>query len=187
MGGDNHVGNSSIAIASSGTAAVDPLRDALGALDRRDYATAQRLFEALGERGAAPSQVKGSASAALAALAPPEPAASAGGSMMVSDSRAQQKPAPSPVEVIPFVDAAYRRPLPQAEKAKSRHLRPILLGVGLVIIATCGAYVVYGLPPNRSFAATKSQEHEYGARLDKLGERTTEIPPPDLPICDEAR
>jgi hypothetical protein len=34
-------------------AAVDPLRDALAALDRRDYATAQRLFESLGRKEAA--------------------------------------------------------------------------------------------------------------------------------------
>jgi hypothetical protein len=33
--------------------AADPLRDALAALDRRDYATAQRLFETCGQKDAA--------------------------------------------------------------------------------------------------------------------------------------
>ena len=145
----------SVAIASSDGAAVDPLRealaalddrdyataqrlfaaigrkdvaeaikDALAALDRKDYATAQGLFEALGQKGAAAAQVKGSAPASPA---PPKPAASAGGPM-ASDSRnkAQQKPVTSPLEVIPLADAAYRRPLPQAEKAKSRRLKPLL-------------------------------------------------------------
>ena len=53
IGGDNQVGNSSVAIASSAATAVDPLTDALAALDRRDYATAQRLFEACGRKDAA--------------------------------------------------------------------------------------------------------------------------------------
>ncbi len=44
-GGESQFGKSSIAIVSSGAAAVGPLEDALAALDRRDYATAQRLFE----------------------------------------------------------------------------------------------------------------------------------------------
>ena len=39
--------------APSEAAAVDPLGEALAALDRRDYATAQRLFEALGRKDAA--------------------------------------------------------------------------------------------------------------------------------------
>src|SRR5208337_1638876 len=91
IGGDNQVGNSSVAIASSAATAVDPLTDALAALDRKDYATAQRLFEALGRKDAAAAQVKGSA---RATLAPPEPTASGPGSMVVSDSRAQQKLVP---------------------------------------------------------------------------------------------
>jgi len=183
IGGDNQVGNSSVAIASSAARAVDPLTDALAALDRKDYATAQRLFEAcgrkdaaaaiedawaaldrkdyataqrlfeaLGRKDAAAAQVKGSA---RATLAPPEPTASGPGSMVMSDSRAQQKLVPSPVEVIPFVDAAYRRTLPQAERAKARGLRLLLVGTGLVFFATCAASAFYGLPLNWTFA-TKS-------------------------------
>jgi len=185
IGGDNQVGNSSVAIASSAATAVDPLTDALAALDRKDYATAQRLFEAcgrkdaaaaiedawaaldrkdyataqrlfeaLGRKDAAAAQVKGSA---RATLAPPEPTASGPGSMVVSDSRAQQKLVPSPVEVIPFVDAAYRRTLPQAERAKARGLKLLLVGTGLVFFATCAASAFYGLPLNWTFATTKSR------------------------------
>jgi hypothetical protein len=43
-GRDHEVGDSSVAVASFEGAAVDPLREALAALDDRDYATAQRLF-----------------------------------------------------------------------------------------------------------------------------------------------
>jgi hypothetical protein len=41
IGGDGQASNSSVSAAT----AVDPFLDALAALDRRDYATAQRLFE----------------------------------------------------------------------------------------------------------------------------------------------
>ncbi len=147
-GKDNQVGNSPVAIASSDAATVNPLGEALAALDRRDYATAQGLFEALGQKGAAAAQVKGSAPATPA---PPKPA--------TSDSRnkAQQKPVTSPLEVIPLADAAYRRPLPQAGKAKSRRLKPLLLGTGLVLIAIFGVSAIYGSPLNWTFPTTKSQ------------------------------
>ena len=141
---------------------------------------------------------------------------------MASDSRdnAQQKPVTSPFEVIPLADAAYRPPPPQAEKSKSRRLRPLFLGTGLMLFAIFGVSAIYGSPLNWTFPTTKSQaiaglssganvlkadlaaitgqgareegrpamrdpsaaltqltvrldqiEHEYGARLDKLGER----------------
>ena len=248
-GRDHEVGDSSVAVASFDGAAVDPLRealaaledrdyataqrlfaaigrkdvaeaikDALAALDRKDYATAQGLFEAFGQKGAAAAQVKGSAPASPA---PPKPTASAGGPMASdSQNKARQNPVTAPFEVIPFADAAYRPPLPQAEKAKSRRLRPLLLGTGLVLFAIFGVSAIYGSPLNWTFPTTKSQaiaglssaadvlkadleaitgqsareeersatpdlsaaltpltvrldqiEHEYGARLDKLGER----------------
>ena len=183
-GRDHEVGDSSVAVASFEGAAVDPLRealaalddrdyatarrlfaaigrkdvaeaikDALAALDRKDYATAQRLFEALGQKSAAAAQVQGSAPASPA---PPKPAASAGGPM-ASDSRteARQKPVTSPLEVIPLADAAYRRP--QAEKAKPRRLKPILLGTGLVLFAIFGVSAIYGSSLNWTFPTTKSQ------------------------------
>ena len=49
IGGDGQATNSS----DSAATAVDPFLDALAALDRRDYATAQRLFEMCGRKDAA--------------------------------------------------------------------------------------------------------------------------------------
>ena len=155
-------------------------------LDDRDYATAQRLlrrldgrtllklsrtywrpsiarimrrlrdfFEALGcRKGAAAPQVNGSAPASPA---PPQPATSAGGpTASDSQNKTQQKYVMSPFEVIPLADAAYRRPPPQAEKAKSRRLRPLLLGT-LMLFAIFGASEIYGSPLNWTFPTTKSQ------------------------------
>ena len=135
--------------------AADAIRDALAALDRKDYATAQGLFEALGQKSAAVTQLKRSAPASAA---PPQPAAWAGRPMS-SDSRnkAQQEPIISPPEVIPIADAAYRRPLPQAKKIKSRRLKPLLLLTGLALIAVFGASAIYGSPLNWTFPTTKSQ------------------------------
>ena len=127
----------------------------MAALDRKDYATAQGLFEALGQKGAAAAQVKGSAPASPA---PPKPAAWAGGSM-ASDSRneAGRKPVTSPLEVIPLADAAYRPPPSQTEKARSRRLKPLLLGTGLVLFAIFGVSAIYTSPLNWTFPTTKSQ------------------------------
>ena len=134
---------------------AEAIKDALAALDRKDYATAQGLFEALGQKGAAAAQVKGSTPASPAA---PKPAASAG-VPMTPDSRNEsgRKPVTSPLEVVPLADAAYRRPLPQAEKIKSRRLKPLLLGTGLVLFAIFGVSAIYGSPLNWTFPTTKSQ------------------------------
>jgi hypothetical protein len=51
-GRDHEVGDSSVAVEFDG-AAVDPLREASAALDDRDYATAQRLFAAIGRKDVA--------------------------------------------------------------------------------------------------------------------------------------
>ena len=134
---------------------AEAIKDALAALDRRDYAKAQGLFEALGQKAAADVQVKGSAPASPS---PPKPAAPAGGPMgSVSLNEARQKPVTSPPEVIPVPDAAYRRPPPQAEKAKSRRLRPLLRGTGLVLLTIFGVSAIYGSPLNWTFPTTKSQ------------------------------
>ena len=134
---------------------AEAIKDALAALDRRDYAKAQGLFEALGQKAAAAPHVKGSAPASPP---PPKPAALAGGSMgSVSLNEARQKPITSPPEVIPVPDAAYRRPLPQAEKAKSRRLRPLLRGTGLMLLTIFGVSAIYGSPLNWTFPTTKSQ------------------------------
>jgi hypothetical protein len=185
-GRDQEVGDSSVAVASFEGAVVDPLREALAAFDDRDYATAQRLFAAIGREDVAEAikealaaldrkdyataQVlfealgqKGAAAAqvkgsAPASPAPPKPAASAGGPMASdSQNKARQKPVTSPFEVIPFADAAYRPPLPKTEKAKSRLLELLLLGTGLVLFATCGLSAIYGSPLNWTFPTAKSQ------------------------------
>jgi hypothetical protein len=134
---------------------AEAIKDALAALDRRDYAKAQGLFEALGQKAAAAAHVKGSAPASPP---PPKPAALAGGSMgSVSLNEARQKPITSPPEVIPVPNAAYRRPLPQAEKAKSRRLRPLLRGTGLMLLTIFSVSAIYGSPLNWTFPTTKSQ------------------------------
>ena len=133
----------------------EAIKDALAALDRKDYATAQGLFEALGQKGAAAAQVKGSAPAGPA---PAKPTASAGVPMSSdSQNKARQNPVTSPFEVIPLADAAYRRPRPQAEKAKPGRLKPLLPGTGLVLFAILGVSAIYGSPPNWTFPTTKSQ------------------------------
>ena len=129
---------------------AEAIKDALAALDRKDYATAQGLFEAFGQKGAAAAQVKGSVQASPAS---PKPAAWAGGSM-ASDSRNEVRQKP---EVIPLAYAAYRRPPPQAEKAKSRRLKPLFLGTGLVLFAIFSVSAIYGSPLNWTFPTTKSQ------------------------------
>ena len=52
-GGDHEVGDSPVAVAPFEGAAVDPLREASAALDDKDYATAQRLFAAIGRKDVA--------------------------------------------------------------------------------------------------------------------------------------
>jgi hypothetical protein len=264
IGRNHETGDSSVAVASFDGAAVDPLREALAALEDRDYATAQRLFEAVGrkdvaeaikdalaaldrkdfakakglfealsQKGAAAAQVKEAAAqvkeaaaaqvneSAPASPAPPKPATLAGGPM-ASDSwdKALRKPLTSAPEVVPLADPVYRRPPRQAEKAKSRRLKPLFLGAGLIAFALFGVSAIYGSPLNWTMPVTKSQaiaglssgahilkadleavmggsareeeppatpdpsaaltqlterldkiEHDYGARLDKLGER----------------
>ena len=135
----------SVAVAPFGRAAVDPLREASAALDDRDYATAQRLFAAVGRKDVAEAikdllaaldgkdyakaqglfealGQKGAAAPQVKGSAPASPAApqsatSAGGPT-ASDSldKARQNPVTSPFEVIPLADVAYRPPPPQAER-----------------------------------------------------------------------
>jgi len=133
---------------------ADAIRDALAALDARDYAKAHGLFEALGQKGAAAAPAKGPAPVNPS---PPKPAMSAGGPV-ASDSRdkPRQRSATSPLDVVPPVDAAYRRPLPQAERPKSRRFKPLLAGTGLAIVAILGVSAIYGSPLSWTFPTTRS-------------------------------
>jgi hypothetical protein len=183
--GDGQATNPSVALALSVATAADPLRDALAALDRRDYATAQRLFETCGRQDAA-AAIEG----AWAALdrrdyataqrlfeslsqanvsgrkaresgpvisAAPEVAASGAGSEVASNSGARRSLAPPSINGVPFVDSASRRPLRQPENRNPRRQRSLLLRSGLLIFATCGAYAIYDSSESWSFAAAKSQ------------------------------
>jgi len=134
---------------------AEVIKDALAALDRKDYAKAHGLFEALRQNGAADAQAKGSAPASAA---PPKPATPARGPV-ASDSpnEAAQKPVSSPFGIIPSADAAYRRPLAQTEKAKSRRLKPLLAGTGLALLAIFGVSAISGSPLNWTFPTTKSE------------------------------
>ena len=70
-----------------------------------------------------------------------------------------RNPIISPPKVIPIADAAYRRPLPQEKRVKSR-LKPLLLATGLALVAIFGASAIYGSPLNWTFPTTKSQAIE---------------------------
>jgi tetrahydromethanopterin S-methyltransferase subunit G len=239
IGGDRQACNSSVSVALSAGIATDPLRDALAALDRRDYATAQRLFETCGRKDAV-AAIEGAwaalgrrdyataqqlfeslnrtsvAGSKVKESGPAGPAAS----KVATDSGARLNPTSSPIEIIPFVDPASCQSLRHAGKRTPWRKRSLLLGSGLLIVATCAAYAIYASPPNWSFAAVESQavarlgsainafkapleaitrptereeersairavsaaltqltirldqiEHDYGARLDKFGER----------------
>jgi hypothetical protein len=223
------VGASSVGVASSGAEAVTPLGRALAALERRDYATARQLFEALGRTDVV--EAIGNALAALDrrdyemaeslfdALALPKPTPSAGVPIpSASGETAGYKPATSPFVVAPVVQGADRRAPPQVQKAKGRGLKRVLLRTCLVLFGIFCASAIY-VPP-WTFAAMKSQavaglasavdlvktplaaitgqsereedratmrdlgaaltqvtirldqiEHDYGARMDQLGER----------------
>jgi tetrahydromethanopterin S-methyltransferase subunit G len=158
----------------------------LAALDDRDYATAQRLFSAIGRKDAAEAikdalaaldrkdyataqglfealGQKGAADAQVKGSAPAtlgrsKPAAWARGPLASgTGDKAVQKPGISPLEAIPLTDAAYRQSLPHAKRAKARALKPLLLGSGLVLFAILGDSAIYGSPLNWTFADTKSQ------------------------------
>ena len=161
IGGDNQVGNSSVAIASSAETAVDPLGDALAALDRRDYATAQPLFEACGRKDVAAAtedawaaldrQEYATAQRLFEALGPKDRGCLGAsrardigkgfnGGVRLPGSTEAHAIAARPYSVFGY---SLCRPLRYSKKAKSRGLRPILLGSGFVFFAICGASVLF--------------------------------------------
>ena len=184
-GGDHEAGDLSAAVASFNGAAVDPHREALAALDDRDYATAQRLFTAIGRKDVADAikdalaaldrkdyakahgllealHQKGAAAAQANGSgpdspAPPKPATSAGGPMASDPRNRAQKPVASLFEVSPIAEAAYRRPFAQPERAKSRRLKPLLAGTGLALLAIFGVSAIYGSPLRWTFPTTASE------------------------------
>jgi soluble lytic murein transglycosylase len=173
--------NLSATIASLGQAAIDPLMEARSALGRRDYATAQRLFEACDRKDVVTAieeallaldhrdyatalrlfEALGQKSFAssevqnsgLATLAPSEAVALG---ISGSDSDAQLKPAASPARVIPFLDVRSRLDLPRAKKEKGHGYRQSLMGVGLALSMAFGAIAMLGPPPNWRFAVEQA-------------------------------
>jgi len=181
IGGDK-VGDSA-ATAPSDLAAVNPLGEALAALDNKDYATAKRLFTAIGRTDAA--EAIDNALAALdrkdyakaqglfEALAPPKPPSSIGppasagsassggppvseGGSATPEPRAETQP-PSTLNVVPSADVRDRRPARQQEKAKKLSARRLLRGTALALVAALVALAIYVPRPNWTFAAAKSQ------------------------------
>ncbi len=182
----SQAGGSPLAIAPFAGAAADPLGEALAALEDRDYATAQRLFAAIGRNDAADAirdalaaldrkdyataqglfEALGQKSAAVAQVKrsapatapPPQPAPPAGRPMSSGSwNGAQQEPIVSPPAVIPLADPAYRRPPPREKKAQSGRLKPLLFATGLALVAVFGASAIYGSPLSWTFPTTKSQ------------------------------
>jgi hypothetical protein len=207
--------------------------NALAALERRDYATAKRLFETLGRKDAAESiesalaaldrKDYATAQGLFEALAPPKPALTA------SDARTEEQSVPvvTALAAIPPVDPAYRRPAPP--KAKRRGSRSGLISTVVLLAAAFGASAIYASRSDWTFVPTKGEaiaglastvdlikarfraitgqnareedrsalrdlgaaltqvtirldqiEHDYGARLDKLGERIDQDSSPRL-------
>jgi hypothetical protein len=138
-GRDHEVGDSSVAVASFEGAAVDPLTEALAALDDRDYATAQRLFAAIGRKDVAEA-IKD----ALAALDRKDYATAQG----LFEALGQKGAAAAQVK-----GSAPASPAP----SKPRRLKPLLPGTGLVLFAIFGVSAIYGSPLNWTFPTTKSQ------------------------------
>ncbi|MBV9286668.1 MAG: hypothetical protein JO288_02415 [Hyphomicrobiales bacterium] len=155
--GGSPAGGAAVATAPP-DAAVNPLRDALAALDGRDYATAKRLFEAVGRKDAA--DAIGKALAALdrhdyataqglfEALAPPASAAPATGPRRSAPSGAGRREPDLP----PTIPATYRPPAPSAQKAKRRASKRIFLGIGLALLLLAA---LYAPRPDGAFAAAK--------------------------------
>ena len=131
-----------------------PSRRLLKTFDFKGHAATDKIFGALGRNGVATPQAD---ETAIDRPAPPEFPAVAGSQNVAGDSALEEKPAARPPEVIPFADPAFRRPRPQAEKARARRLKPIAIGGGLALIATCGAFATYDSPLNSAFAAAQTQ------------------------------
>jgi Transglycosylase SLT domain len=126
----------------------------LARFDLKEGVTGRKLFGALGRKSVATPQEKESATAAPA---PPEPPILAGLPGEARNPAAEEKPATRAPEVVPFADAAFRRPRPREEKAKALSLKPIAIGGGLALIAACAAFAIYGSLAGSTLAAARSQ------------------------------
>ena len=166
---DSPDGASAIVDAPSEARDDHRLGDALSALDRKDYATARGLFEAVGRKDAA--DAIGSALAALDrkdyataqglfdAFAPPTPPKPAPGPTPAPEAagKVKQEPALTPVAIVAVADAAHRQPHPRTENPNRSRSRPFLLGTALALFAILGASALYGSRANWTFGVAKGQ------------------------------
>jgi tetrahydromethanopterin S-methyltransferase subunit G len=146
---DQAPGASPVAIEEANAAPDNRLGAALAALDRRDYATARRLFEAVGRKEAAEAIDKAlaaldrkdyaTAQGLFEALAASRPAAPVEPPLAVLVDKPEEKPAASPVPVVPFVAPEHREPSPHAKKPKARRSRLLALAACLALLAIFGA------------------------------------------------
>ena len=179
----------SLAVASSGPEAAPgaALSDAEAALERRDYATAKRLFQTIGRTDAA--EAIGTALAALdrkdyaaarelfEALAPLKGSAAAEGAKApASRGEDLEKPAPPPLEVVPIVEPDDRRPPLLAERAKPRGRKPLMFAAGLALLAVLGAAAMYARQSGRTIAVAGG---EAPAALASGGDLVKPPPKPD--------
>jgi hypothetical protein len=165
-------GAAPVAIEASAVAAETRLGDALAALDRRDYATAKRLFEAIGRKDAAEAIEKAlaaldrkdyaTAQGLFEALALPKgltphvasPAFAAEPSPALAiPEKVGGKPVP-PLPVAPFVEPEHRGSAPRPGKGKRRS-RLLALAACLALLAIFGA--AWAARQNVSFTAAKSE------------------------------
>ena len=145
---------------------ASPLGEALAALDRRDYATARRLFVALGRKDAAEAidtalaaldrKDYATAQGLFEALRPSTPATSSGGpAAWDAEGDGEPKPLPPPLAVIPPLAPGDRAPPPRAEK-KKRGSGLLWLAACLALLGIAGA-AVYGSQRNGAFLAVKNK------------------------------
>jgi len=156
---------------ASGAVAAHSLASALSALDRRDYGTARRLFEALGRKDAA--EAVDSALAALdrkdfstaqglfEALAAPKFAAPiedrAAPEALAKDEPKETELAQAPIEVVAVVAPERREAAAPSEMAKTRRARPLVVAAGVALMAIVVVSVLYGSQRGGLWAAAKSQ------------------------------
>ena len=95
--------------------AAAAIANALAALDRKDYATAQGLFQALGKTGPG---VRRRADGGRRPRRPPSPRHRRWVRYRSGSAARRTETSNNAAQVIPLPDAAYRQSLPQAKKAK---------------------------------------------------------------------
>ena len=154
-------------IARSGAEAESQLGQALAALDRRDYATARRLFEALGRKDAAGAIENAltaldrgdyaTAQGLFEALKPETPTVTTAPMASASRDKADPKPVAPPHAAIPSVEPSDRLPAPRAGTEKRRGSRMPLLAACLALLALVGVAAHYGVHRLGALVAPKSQ------------------------------